>query len=229
MIKLTKRLEAIKNHISVGANVIDVGTDHGYIPVYLAVNDIANSIIAADINSGPLSKARELAHEYNVTDKMSFVLTDGLRGIEPVADTIIIAGMGGETIIGILEAAPWVHDNGVKLILQPQSKISDLTDWLAANSFAVRSCELVYEREKYYIIMEVTAGAVEQEAFDPMYAEKLLLKANDPILPNYLDNLIRRQKHIVKGLEESKSGEQLEENRDILAGLMELKGETEKW
>lgn len=229
MIKLTKRLEAIKNHISVGANVIDVGTDHGYIPVYLAVNDMAESIIAADINSGPLSKARELAKENDVTDKMSFVLTDGLKGIEPGADTIIIAGMGGETIISILEAAPWVQKNGVKLILQPQSKISDLTLWLAENGFAVRSCELVYEREKYYIIMEVTAGKVVQEAFDSMYAEKLLLKAHDPILPEYLDNLIRRQKHIVKGLEESKSGEQLEENKAILSNLLELKGETEKW
>lgn len=229
MIKLTKRLEAIKNHISVGAQVIDVGTDHGYIPVYLAVNDMASSIIAADINSGPLSKARELANEYGVSDKMSFVLTDGLRGIEPSADTIIIAGMGGETIISILEAAPWVHEEGVKLILQPQSKISDLTVWLAEKGFAVKSCELVYEREKYYIIMEITVGGVVQEAFDPMYAENLLLEAHDPILPDYLDNLIRRQKHIVKGLEESKSGEQLEENREILVRLIELKGETEKW
>ncbi|MBE6948391.1 MAG: SAM-dependent methyltransferase [Ruminococcaceae bacterium] len=229
MIKLTKRLEAIKNHISVGANVIDVGTDHGYIPVYLAVNDIAESIIAADINSGPLSKARELAKEYDVTDKMSFVLTDGLNGIEPNADTIIIAGMGGETIISILEAAPWVRENGVKLILQPQSKISDLTLWLAENGFAVKSCELVCEREKYYIIMEVMAGEVVQEAFDPMYAEKLLLNAHDPILPEYLENLIRRQRHIVKGLEESKNCEQLEENKAVLAKLMELKGETEKW
>ena len=227
--KLTKRLEAIKNHISVGANVIDVGTDHGYIPVYLAVNDIAESIIAADINSGPLSKAKELAKEYDVTDKMSFVLTDGLKGIAPDADTIIIAGMGGETIISILEAAPWVHENYVKLILQPQSKISDLTLWLAEKGFAVKSCELVYEREKYYIIMEVTAAEITEEAFDPMYAEKLLLKAHDPILPDYLDNLIRRQKHIVKGLEECKSGEQLEENKAVLARLMELKGETEKW
>ncbi len=229
MIKLTKRLEAIKNHISVGANVIDVGTDHGYIPVYLAVNEMASSIIAADINSGPLSKAKELAREYDVTDKMSFVLTDGLKGIEPEADTIIIAGMGGETIISILEAAPWVHENGVKLILQPQSKIGDLTLWLAEEGFAVKSCELVYEREKYYLIMEVTAGEVLQEAFDSMYAEKLLLRARDPILPEYLDNLIRRQKYIVKGLEESKNGEQLEENRDVLARLIELKGETEKW
>lgn len=229
MIKLTKRLEAIKNHISADARVIDVGTDHGYIPVYLAVENRAGSIIATDINIGPLSRARELAAEYDVSDKISFILTDGLSGIESDADTIIIAGMGGETIIGILKAAPWIQTRGIKLILQPQSKTDELTLWLAENGFAVESCELVCEREKYYIIFEAKSGMAENEAFEALYAERLLLKTHDPALPDYFDNLIHRQIRIVNGLKTSGNSQQLEKSRAVLNRLIAMKGETEKW
>lgn len=213
-----------------GAKVIDVGTDHGHIPVFLAKNGISNHITATDINIGPLSRARELADEYGVSDKMNFVLTDGLQGANQDADTIIIAGMGGETIIGILEAAPWVRENGVKLILQPQSKISELTLWLAENSYAIVDCELVCEREKYYIIMEVTAGITDVSlASDELYVYGLLLDKHDPLLPEYLEILMRRQRHIIESLGNSDNKEQLEHGQLMLSKLTQLKGETEKW
>ena len=135
MIRLTKRLEAIKNRITPGGRVIDVGTDHGMLPVYLAENGLAVSLAATDINAEPLARGKELAAEHGVQDRISFVLTDGLRGVGPEFDTVVIAGMGGETMISILEAAPWVRENRVQLILQPQSKFGDLTLWLSAQQY----------------------------------------------------------------------------------------------
>ncbi|NLT13462.1 MAG: SAM-dependent methyltransferase, partial [Clostridiales bacterium] len=120
-LELSKRLQAIAAYVKQGSAVADIGTDHGYIPVYLAQHNIARRIIAADIRKRPLARAQLSSVEYGVDDRIEFRLTDGLDGLQEAGlDTIIIAGMGGETIAGILERAPWVLTENVRIILQPQ-------------------------------------------------------------------------------------------------------------
>ena len=135
---MTERLEKIYSLIPDGKGVIDVGTDHGYIPVQLASNGYRGRIIASDVNPAPLMSARQHAEEKNVTEKIEFTLCDGLDGCpQHDIDTIIIAGMGGDTICAILDRAEWCMDAGYTLILQPMTKAEILRFWLVNNGFEI--------------------------------------------------------------------------------------------
>ena len=153
-IKLSNRLGAVASYIEEGASVADVGTDHGLLPVYLAVNGLAEKIIASDKSAGSLAAARRCAEKHGVTDKLTFVAAPGLDAVEASAvDTVVIAGMGGETISGILSNAPWVCGVNIRLIAQPQSKAPLLYAWLLENGFYLREMKTVRDRGREYIII----------------------------------------------------------------------------
>jgi len=153
IIKLSNRLKALTEYIDAGASVADIGTDHGFLPVYLAQTGLAREIIASDISAGSLKAARLTAGRYGVTEEIKFLVAPGLDGISQTdADTIVIAGMGGETILGILANAPWTRHPGVKLILQPQSKIDVLFRFLYDNGYKVRETKSVKDKGRYYTV-----------------------------------------------------------------------------
>ena len=153
-VKLSNRLAAVAGYIEKGAAVVDVGTDHGFLPVYLAENDLARSIIASDMSAGSLAAARRSAAKYGVTDKLTFVVAPGLDSVDSsMADTIVIAGMGGETIAGILADAPWVSTPGVRLIAQPQTKAPELYSWLLGNGYVLRDMKRVHDKGRNYTII----------------------------------------------------------------------------
>ena len=117
-IELSPRLRLAADLVPEGARLADVGTDHAYLPACLLMEGKIPSAIAADLREGPLSRARETAAEYGCGDRMAFRLCDGLSGIRPEkTDAVVIAGMGGETIAQILEAAPWVRNFQKKFVL----------------------------------------------------------------------------------------------------------------
>ena len=105
-IRLSPRLQMVADFVPPCTCAADIGTDHGYLPVWLLQNGIAETAIAADIHAGPLANARQSAHAYDLTERFRFVLADGLQFPDAKdADVITIAGMGGETICAILAAA----------------------------------------------------------------------------------------------------------------------------
>ena len=120
-IRLSPRLQMVADFVPPCACAADIGTDHGYLPVWLLQSGVIQSAIAADIHAGPLANARQSAAAYDLEERFRFVQADGLQfsGAQ-AADVITIAGMGGETICTILAAAPWLRE-GRRLILQPQS------------------------------------------------------------------------------------------------------------
>ena len=159
LMKLSKRLGAVAAFIEKGAAVADIGTDHGYLPVFLARNKLAGSIFASDMSAGSLGSARRSASKYGVEDLITFINAPGLSGIVGAeVDTVVIAGMGGETIIGILTDAPWILDRDIRLILQPQTKVYELSRWLIENGYTVQDAELVIEKDKYYTVILCTTG-----------------------------------------------------------------------
>ena len=158
-IKLSKRLRALVAFIEDGAKVADIGTDHGFIPVYLAQTSSVNRIIATDISAASLNSARRSADEAGVTDAITFIVAPGLDRIAPSdVDTIIIAGLGGETILDILKKAPWTMHQEIKLILQPQSKINILCRFLYDKGYLFKSIESVLDKGKSYTIIHITGG-----------------------------------------------------------------------
>ena len=158
-IKLTKRLSTIADFIKEGASVADIGTDHGFLPVFLVQAKSYGQIIASDISAASLAAARRSAAEYDVSDAITFIVAPGLDGIVSAdVDTIVIAGLGGETIIGILENSPWTKKQGVTMILQPQSKVDLLCRFLYDNGYEIKQTKNVFDKRKYYTVILVTGG-----------------------------------------------------------------------
>lgn len=191
-IHLSLRLRAIANLVPAGAQVIDVGTDHAMLPVWLAQTGRATQVWASDIRPGPLDSARRLIFETNTGDRVHTRMTDGLSGFGPEdADTIIMAGMGGETMTNILAAARWTN-NGTLLILEPQSKQTALRRWLLENGFSIFHEQLVKDNNRIYPILMTKAGKPEPHSETELLTGRLELISADPLFSEYLSVLIRR-------------------------------------
>ena len=154
-IPLSPRLQTCCSFVHNGDRVADIGCDHGYLGIYLLKNGIARSVIASDINKGPLESAIRNSEKFGVRDKMSFYLSDGVRNIPREFDTLVCAGMGGDTMISILEAAPWLKDSQYRLVLQCQSKNGTLRRYLTDNGWKILQEQIVKDGKFLYPVTEI--------------------------------------------------------------------------
>ena len=152
---ISPRLLACAGFVSPSDRVADIGCDHGYLSIHLLANGIASSVIASDINEGPLQSAVRNAEKYGVRDKIRFFLSDGVRSIPRDFDTLVCAGMGGDTMIHILESAPWLKSAQYRLILQCQSKTPMLRQYLSENGWIIRDEIVLRDGRFLYTVMEV--------------------------------------------------------------------------
>ena len=151
MIKLSCRLQAVADMVNEGARVVDVGTDHGYIPAYLIKNNIAKSVIACDINEKPLASCKRYISSLGLDDKVKCVLSDGLQSIDGDYDTVIIAGMGGELIAQILENAENIRH--CRLIINPMTHPELARKWLYDNGFCIENDIVVADLKHHYSVL----------------------------------------------------------------------------
>ena len=161
MITLDKRLSAVAALVRQGSRLADIGTDHAYLPVYLVQAGVCPLAIASDIGEGPLEAAHRTVTENGLTSKVALRLGDGLATVKAgEVEDVAIAGMGGETIAAILEAAPWVKDGRIRLILQPMTRAEDLRRWLLHNGFSVLEEHLIVDGRHLYPVLaaEYTAA-----------------------------------------------------------------------
>ena len=152
---ISQRLLACCNFVCKGDRVADIGCDHGYLGIHLLTNRIASHVIESDIATGPLDSARRNAQKYGVASAMTFCLSDGGRDIPGDFDTLVCAGMGGDTMIHILSAAPWLKSSQYRLILQCQSKTPMLRRYLSENGWRITEESVLKEGKFLYTIMEV--------------------------------------------------------------------------
>ncbi len=151
--KISKRLCTAASYVRNGAVVADIGTDHAYLPIYLALEGRVKRAYASDINQGPIDRANENIKKYGLEGKISTRVVSGLDGIESVKPTdIVICGMGGELIVKILQNSPYIRQNGVRLILQPMTHVKELREYLQ-NGFYTVVENIVFEDEKLYQIL----------------------------------------------------------------------------
>lgn len=152
--KLSERLSAALFFVRQGSSVADIGTDHAYLPIYLAENGYSQRILASDINDGPCERARVNINEHGLSDIIKVRRCNGLSGIEDFApDDIIIFGMGGELIISILNGCGYIKKKGIRLILQPMTSAAELYIWLCTNGFDIIGEEYITEASKHYRVI----------------------------------------------------------------------------
>ena len=156
-LSLDSRLSLCADFVRVGAKLADIGTDHAYLPVKLALDGKVQSAVAADINAEPLSRGTETINKYNVPHIVSTKLCDGLCAFEAGEVTdIVIAGMGADTIIGIISAADWLRNPDVRLILQPMTKSERVITYLYENGFEILEQKCCIAEGKPYTVMCVS-------------------------------------------------------------------------
>ncbi|MFA5524624.1 MAG: class I SAM-dependent methyltransferase [Tissierellales bacterium] len=206
--KLSPRLQAIADFVSIGAQVADIGTDHGYIPVYLVMNKISSKIIATDINIGPLRNASSYINKKNYGDNIETRLGNGLDCLLPnEVDTIVIAGMGGLLITEIIENSANITETVQYFILQPMAASEELRRYLYSNKYIIIDEKLAKEGNKLYEILLVTHSEHKIEIEKEIFYEigKKLIDNKDKYLEEFINKKINKIRKILTNLKNSES------------------------
>ncbi|MBR5218814.1 MAG: SAM-dependent methyltransferase [Clostridia bacterium] len=211
---LTPRLELIASKVKDDASIIDVGTDHGYIPIYLAGRGRVKKALATDVNRGPLSRAEENIKLHNTGDKVSTALANGLNGIDTKSyDTVIIAGMGGILISEIMEQT---DNTDLAFILQPMTAAEELRRYLYQKSYEIVDEELVAEGEKLYTVIVAKKGKKSDYEELDLYIGKKLFEKNDPLLYECINRLKKKLVTIINGISKSSNQENIDYYKKLL-------------
>ena len=190
-IPLSKRLQACCGFVAPGDRIADIGCDHGYLSIYLLSKGIASSAIAADINEMPLQSAVINAEKFGVRDKISFYLSDGVRNIPREFDTLVCAGMGADTMVSILDAAPWLRSDKYRLVLQCQSKTPMLRQCLSDNGWHIAEETVLRDGRFLYTVMEVLWQPEQPKlTIGQWYFPPALLEHPTKELPEYYQRLL---------------------------------------
>lgn len=199
---MNDRLKVIESYICDGVGIIDVGTDHGFLPILLARNGYTGNIIASDIAIEPLSNAKHTASAEGVSDRIKFTLADGLDSCSPdEVDTIVVAGMGGDTITGILDKAEWCMDKKYRFILQPMTKAEVLRFWLVNNGITIISETIVKDAGKLYSVIYAAFSGINQSLNDgELFTGKTELIASQHHFTDHMNYNIERLMKISVGL-----------------------------
>lgn len=185
---LSKRMKAIADLVTKANKVADVGTDHGYIPIYLVEEGHANRAIALDINDGPLTRAKSNIATHSLSDKIECRLSNGLEKVlADEVDTIIIAGMGGALVTQILQAGEHVLTGAKELVLQPQSDYDMVRHYLQQIGYVIIDEKALIDDDKYYVILKAKPGVSKgyEQEYEYLYGQ-ILLQQKDPVLFDYL-------------------------------------------
>lgn len=208
MVKLSERLSHLADLVTAGNVLADIGTDHGYIPIYLVEKQKIPRAFAMDIGEGPLRRAQEHIKACGLGEYITLRCSDGLLALAAdEADSIMIAGMGGGLILQILDQGRDTARNARELILQPQSEIDKVRSYLDSRGYLIDAEDMVYEDGKYYPMIHAAyckerkdyLSSQEEKAIFYRYGEKLL-KMKHVVLHQYLLFLKEQYEAILIGL-----------------------------
>ena len=228
--QLSQRLSSVASMVTAGNCLADVGTDHGYVPIYLYERNIIPRAIAMDVNKGPLERAALHIAESGMKEAIETRLSDGLTALKPgEADSVVIAGMGGPLIIRILSAHPEVTESLKELILQPQSEISEVRIWLYEQGYEIIEEHMVFEDGKYYPMFKAVKNPEAKKLTNLEYKYGKISVLGEPeVLRAYLVREIANKQNILQKLNEEtteKSKGRAVEIKALLAELEEMLSE----
>lgn len=228
-VQLSRRLKTIADMVTEGNRLVDVGCDHGYLPVYLMLNHKISGAIATDVGKGPLARAQEHIEKYGMNQYIETRLCDGLKGVHAgEGDTLVIAGMGGPLMERILTEGAHALPEFQELILQPQSDIPHFRHFLMENGFRIIQEEMVLEDGKYYPMMKAIPGREENSwtREEEMFG-KFLLEKLHPVLYKYLERELRIREEIAGQLKNAagesakKRLDEVEEEKQLIVAALQ--------
>lgn len=234
---LSKRLQMVTDCVTKGSTVADVGCDHAYISIYLVENKIATSTVALDINKGPLERAAINVKDYGYEDRITTRLSDGLQKLQPgEADSIVIAGIGGELMVRILSEGDACVKAAKEVVLQPQSEVDKVRRYLHKLGYKIVQENMCIDDGKFYVVIHaMNEGIMYDETVESTIERRvenkfgaLLLAQKHPILEKYLEKEKRTTQIIIENLKANESEknkirqEQMEEELVMIEKALEF-------
>ena len=183
---ISKRLEQVAGLVTHDV-IADIGTDHGYVPIYLYKKGKIRKAYACDVRKGPLEKCRQNIKLHGAEGVIETRLGSGLMPLLPgEAETAIMAGMGGMLIVHILEDSPAVAASLQELVLSPQRDFGEVRKYLHKIGFAIREEHMLKEDGKPYVLMRCEKGEEKYSREIEYLYGKLLLEKKEPVLKELL-------------------------------------------
>ncbi len=199
---LSKRLQMAADMVTSGYRFADVGTDHGYIPIYLTGEGRIPFALAMDVRTGPLGIATSHIREEGLEDKIETRLSDGVGALkqEDAIESVMITGMGGPLIVRILEQGAEKLSEVKELILSPQSDWPLVRTYLEEHRYKIDREAMVEEDGKYYVILHVVSGEMGPLPEVEKQYGPVLLHNKDGVLLEYLNHLLQVKDGVLQQL-----------------------------
>lgn len=223
--KLTNRLQAAADLVPVCESMADIGTDHGYLPIYLVQEGRARQAIACDVNGGPLARAREDVISSGLSRQIGLRLGGGLAPLSKgEMDGVTICGMGGLLVRDILaendekaQALSW-------LVLQPQGHVAELRYFLSRHHFRIEKEVLSLDGGQLYELMLVRPGEMAELSMLQAEIGATAAYREDPLFKMHIERLIRRRRFVIEGAKDSVSERHRKSRKKALEEVKVLEG-----
>ena len=204
--ELSKRMNTIVEMIYKCDTIADIGTDHGYIPIYIIKNNIAKKVLACDINVKPLEGAKQNIINSNLSEFIETRLGSGLLPINKnEIDTAIISGMGGMLIIDILKNSSEIVKDIKQLVLQPQLDLYNVRKYIHSIGFKIDNEIMLIEEEKYYNVISAVKGFERYDNEFEYFFGKCLIEKKSIILKKYVENMLFKTEKTLKRINNNNS------------------------
>lgn len=227
------RLEAVAALVPPCHTLVDVGTDHAYLPVLLLQQGKIQNAIAGDVVPGPCDAARHTVRSFHLEDRISVRQGSGLTVVTPgEAEAAVMAGMGAETMLQILRDSPevWQHPAFRHLILQPMSDSDRLRHWADQNGWAIVKEDLAEEGGRLYELLHLSLEPGWHYPGSCWEVGEDLVRRNHPLLPKLLEERCAKYRHLLEQMDRSpraKASERYATYRTILEQLEALENGRE--
>lgn len=205
MLHIGERLNTVASMVPSCYTIADIGTDHGYLPAYLLLSGRCCQVIASDIAEGPCKAAVETRNKYNLYSEMEIRMAPGLQGIKAgEAEAVVIAGMGGATIVSILKDSPEIAATIKTFVLQPMNAANLLRQWLVQNGYHIAKEALCKENEHIYIILKAI-HTESREELSSLEAElgPCILKDKPDLWQEFVASKAEHLHHLLRQMEGS--------------------------
>lgn len=225
---LPKRLAAVAALIPSGKVVADIGTDHGFLPVFLVKKGIAPRVIASDIHRGPFQKALNYVHFEGLEENIEIRLGNGLDILSPgEAQVVVIAGLGGHTLVDILAAGSEVLQTVETLVLNPATHQNIVRQWLVTNGWCLMDEDLVEDQGRLYqIILTCQGQQPEAKNWTELQYDigPIIVRKRHPLLKEYLERKLKKYEKAAGHIESSHSIQGRSRLEELKTAIDEVRG-----